>query len=38
VALLLVAVAPALPIGLMRFVPPLGTALMAERWLEARSE
>jgi monofunctional biosynthetic peptidoglycan transglycosylase len=38
VALLLVAIAPALPIALMRFVPPLGTALMAGRWLEARSE
>jgi monofunctional biosynthetic peptidoglycan transglycosylase len=38
IGLLVLAVAPALPIGLMRFVPPLGSALMAERWFEARHE
>jgi hypothetical protein len=26
-----------LAIGVLRFVPPLGSALMVERWLEARS-
>jgi len=38
VALGLVAVflAPALPIAAMRIVPPLGSALMLERWVEAR--
>jgi monofunctional biosynthetic peptidoglycan transglycosylase len=30
--------APALPIAVMRFVPPLGSALMVERWLEARAD
>jgi len=33
--LLLVLLGPALPIGALRFVPPLGSALMVERWLEA---
>jgi monofunctional biosynthetic peptidoglycan transglycosylase len=35
--LLLALVGPALPIGALRFVPPLGSALMAQRWLEAHS-
>ncbi|MEN8162150.1 MAG: monofunctional biosynthetic peptidoglycan transglycosylase [Myxococcota bacterium] len=30
--------APALPIAVMRFVPPLGSALMVERWVEARAD
>jgi monofunctional biosynthetic peptidoglycan transglycosylase len=28
---------PALPIALLRFVPPPGSALMVQRWLEARA-
>lgn len=28
---------PALPVAVLRFVPPLGSALMVERWLEART-
>jgi monofunctional biosynthetic peptidoglycan transglycosylase len=28
---------PALPIAVLRFVPPLGSALMVQRWLEARA-
>lgn len=38
IALVLGFVAPALPISLMRVVPPLGSALMVQRWLEARGE
>ena len=35
-ALLLVLLGPALPVAALRFVPPLGSALMVERWLEAQ--
>lgn len=35
---LMLGVAPALPIGVMRFVPPLGSALMVQRHLEAQGE
>ena len=28
---------PALPIAVLRFVPPLGSALMVQRWFEARA-
>ena len=31
------ALAPALPLAALRFVPPLGSALMLERWVEARA-
>jgi monofunctional biosynthetic peptidoglycan transglycosylase len=37
VSLLLVLLGPALPIAALRFLPPLGSALMAQRWVEARS-
>jgi monofunctional biosynthetic peptidoglycan transglycosylase len=33
----LVLLGPALPIGLLRFLPPLGSALMVQRWFEARA-
>lgn len=36
-ALVLALVGPALPIAVLRFVPPPGSALMAQRWLEARA-
>jgi monofunctional biosynthetic peptidoglycan transglycosylase len=32
-----VVLAPALPIAVLRFVPPPGSALMAQRWAEARA-
>jgi monofunctional biosynthetic peptidoglycan transglycosylase len=35
-ALAVVLLGPALPIAALRVVPPLGSALMAQRWLEAR--
>ena len=37
VGLLLLVLAPALPIALLRVVPPLGSALMVERWFEAQA-
>jgi monofunctional biosynthetic peptidoglycan transglycosylase len=37
VGLLLLALAPTLPIAALRIVPPLGSALMVERWFEARA-
>jgi monofunctional biosynthetic peptidoglycan transglycosylase len=36
-ALLLILLGPALPIAALRFVPPLGSTLMAQRWVEARA-
>jgi monofunctional biosynthetic peptidoglycan transglycosylase len=36
-ALLLMLLGPALPIAALRFAPPLGSALMAQRWVEARA-
>jgi monofunctional biosynthetic peptidoglycan transglycosylase len=35
--LALVLLGPALPIAVLRFVPPLGSALMVQRWFEARA-
>ena len=32
-----VVLGPALPLAALRFVPPLGSALMLERWVEARA-
>jgi monofunctional biosynthetic peptidoglycan transglycosylase len=37
ILLAVVLLGPALPIAALRFVPPLGSALMVERWLEARA-
>jgi monofunctional biosynthetic peptidoglycan transglycosylase len=36
-ALAIVLLAPALPIALLRFAPPPGSALMVQRWAEARA-
>ncbi len=36
ITLAAVLLGPALPVVALRFVPPLGSALMLERWLEAR--
>jgi monofunctional biosynthetic peptidoglycan transglycosylase len=36
-AVLVVLLAPALPIAVLRFVPPPGSALMVQRWAEART-
>jgi monofunctional biosynthetic peptidoglycan transglycosylase len=36
-ALLLILLGPALPVAALRFVAPLGSALMAQRWVEARA-
>ena len=35
--LLLVLLGPALPVATLRFVPPLGSALMVQRWFEAQA-
>jgi monofunctional glycosyltransferase len=37
IALLALFFAPALPVALLRFVPPLASALMLERWADART-
>jgi len=37
VGLLGLVLGPALPLAALRFVPPLGSALMLERWVEARA-
>jgi len=37
VVLLLFVFGPALPVAILRLVPPPGTALMAQRWLEAQA-
>jgi monofunctional biosynthetic peptidoglycan transglycosylase len=37
IAVLAVLIAPALPIAVLRFAPPPGSALMLQRWAEARS-
>jgi monofunctional biosynthetic peptidoglycan transglycosylase len=37
IAVLAVLIAPALPIAVLRFAPPPGSALMLQRWAEARA-
>ena len=37
IALAVVLLGPALPIAALRFVPPLGSALMLQRWVEAKA-
>jgi monofunctional biosynthetic peptidoglycan transglycosylase len=37
IALAVALLGPVLPIAALRFVPPLGSALMLQRWVEARS-
>jgi monofunctional biosynthetic peptidoglycan transglycosylase len=37
IVLAVVLLGPALPIAVLRFVPPLGSALMVQRWFEARA-
>jgi len=37
IGLAVLLLAPALPVALLRFVPPVGTPLMLQRWVEARA-